>query len=294
MDTTENLTAEQKKFWEKTLKELTVLYEKLNLTAKPMPIEKIQAVRIPGNIAEEGAVPLPWDVQLLLGFDKDLTLAPDDNEFPLLNDASKGIVCTADVLIELISDLSGEEPNSRRARKIFLEQAGDLPPLIDLPQLGGDELPMLWPVLSRDQCSVVLHFNTDDNAEFYVRSTSLFSYVLQYLASSADSPNPVEDTRTDQSRLWNEKKDMIILDRIESKLELLNDAVSNMTEMMFHKKNPVYGIDEDYQDEDQYDDESYDDDENYYSEDDEFDDEDDDYGDNDDYDDDEYSDDDDE
>ncbi len=103
-----HLTAEQEKLWEKTLKELTILYEKLQLTPKPMPMDTVKAIRIPSNIAEEATMPLPWDVQLLLSFDQTLTLAPDDNEFALLSDASKGIVCSADVLIELLSDISGE------------------------------------------------------------------------------------------------------------------------------------------------------------------------------------------
>ncbi|MDR2901174.1 MAG: hypothetical protein LBV20_06610 [Treponema sp.] len=290
-----HLTAEQEKIWEKTLKDLTALYEKLNLTAKPMPADKIKMARVPGNIAEESYIPLPWDVQLLLGFDQNLTLAPDDNEFPLLGDASKGVVCNTDVLIELISDLSGEEPSSRKGRKIFLEQAGNLSPLIDLPQLDGDELPMLWPVLSRDQCSIVLHLNTDENAEFYVRSTSLFSYVLQYLASAADLPETIEDTKTDKSQLWTEKKDQIILDRVEPKLELLNDSLANMAETMFHKKKNMYnfGEDDDDENEDQYENGSYDDEDDGdsysdsdddYFDDDEYDD-DDEYGDDDEYDD---------
>ncbi len=288
MELLETLSAEQKKLWEKTLKELTVLYQKLNLTAKPMPAEKIKAARVLGSIAGEGSVPLPWDVQLLLGFDQNLTLAPDDNEYPLLADASKGVVCGVDVLIELISDLSGEEPTTRRGRKMFLEQAGDLPSLIDLPQLGGDELPMLWPVLPRDQCSIVLHLNTDEDAEFYVKSTSLFSYVIQYLASSADVPDAVDDTKTDQSHLWNEKRDIIILDRVESKVELLNESLSAMTDTLFHKKNSLYSMDEDDDDDDRYDDESYDDDDDYYDDDDEFGGG---YDDGDDYDDDSYDDD---
>jgi hypothetical protein len=275
MDLLENLTAEQKKLWEKTLKELTALYQKLNLTAKPMPADKIKYARIPSTIAEEAYIPLPWDVQLLLGFDQNLTLAPDDNEFPLLGDASKGVVCNADVLIELISDLSGEEPSSRKGRKLFLEQAGDLAPLIDLPQLGGDELPMLWPVLPRDQCSIVLHLDTENDTAFYVKSTSLFNYVLQYLASAADLPDTIEDTQTDVSQLWTEKKDRIILDRVEAKLELLNDSLSNMAEVILHKKKPLYNFGEDDDEDDQYgdessDDDSYEDEDDYYS--DEFDD----------------------
>ncbi len=285
MELLDTLSAEQKKLWEKTLKELTALYQKLNLTAKPMNVEKIKAARVPGSIAGEGSVPLPWDVQLLLGFDQNLTLAPDDNEFPLLADASKGIVCGVDVLVELISDLSGEEPTTRKGRKMFLEQAGDLPPLIDLPQLGGDELPLLWPVLPRDQCSIVLHLNTDEDAEFYVKNTSLFSYVLQYLASSADVPDAVDDTKTDQSQLWNERRDIIILDQIESKVDFLNEALSNMTDTLFHKKKSLYSMDED-DDDDRYDDESYDDEDDYYDDDDEFgDDEDEDYDEDDNYDD---------
>lgn len=272
MELLENLTAEQKKLWEKTQKELTGLYEKLQLTAKPMPANKIKAIRVPRNISEEGSVPLPWDAQLLLSFDEFLTLAPDDNEFPLLGEASKGALFTTDILIEIVSDLSGEEPDSRRGRKVFLEQAGELPPLIDLPQLGGDELPILWPVLAGDQCSVVLHLDTDDNAEFYVRSTSLFNYVLQYLESSGNLPDTIEDTRTDISHLWNEKKDLIILDRLESKLDLLNDSLYNMMEVMFGSDDPVYDEDDDNQDDRQYDD---DDDEDYYSDeyDDDYDDE---------------------
>lgn len=259
-----HLTAEQEKLWEKTLKELTALYQELHLTAKPMPEEKIKAIRIPSNIAEEGSMPLPWDVQLLLRFDKNLTLAPEDNEFPLLADAASGVLCSADVLIELLSDLSNEEPNLRRGRKVFLEQAGDLPPLIDLPQLGGDELPVLWPVLPRSQCTIVLHLDTDNTAEFYVRSTSLFNYVLQYLASANNLPHTIEDTKTDVSQLWAEKKDSLILDQIESKMELLNDALFNTVKAMFHHKDSLYDAD---------DDDTFGDDEDedaYYSGDDEF------------------------
>jgi hypothetical protein len=256
-----HLTAEQEKLWEKTLKELTFLYEKLQLTAKPLSLEKIQAIRIPSNIAEEGSMPLPWDVQLLLSFDKNLTLAPEDNEYPLLADAASGVLYSADVLIELLSDLSNEEANPRRGRKVFLEQAGDLPPLIDLPQLGGDELPILWPVLPRDQCSIVLHLDTDNTAEFYVRSTSLFNYVLQYLASANDLPETIEDTKTDISQLWTEKKDTIILDRIESKMELLNDSLYNMIKAMFHKKESMYDDDEEDDVDDRHASNSYDDDE---------------------------------
>jgi hypothetical protein len=288
MDLMENLTAEQKKLWEKTLKELTALYEKLKLSAKPMSVEKINMIRVPSSIAEESYMPLPWDAKLLLSFDQNLTLAPDDNEFPLLGEAAKGVVCNADVLIELISDLSGEEPNTRRARKVFLEQARNLAPLIDLPQLGGDELPFLWPILSRDQCSIVLHLDTDNDMEFFVKSTSLFNYVLQYLASAAETPDVIDDTRTDISQLWNEKKDIIILDRIEAKLELLNDSLSNMAEMMFQKKKPLYNLDED---DDQYDDTSYDDEneeeDDYYSDED---DDEDSFGDEEEYDEDEYDD----
>lgn len=282
-----HLTVEQKKLWEKTLRELTLLYEKLQLTAKPLSMDTIKAIRIPSNIAEESSMPLPWDVQLLLSFDQNLTLAPDDNELALLSDASKGVVCSADVLIELLSDISGEEVNSRRAKKVFLEQAAYLSPLIDLPQLGGDELPMLWPILPSGQCSVVLHLETDDHAEFYVKSTSLFNYVLQYLSSSSNIPGTIEDTKTDISQLWTEKKDAIILDQIESKLEILNDSLSNMIEAMFHKKSPMYDNDDDDEIETQYDDEEFydDDDEDFYSDEDDFD-EDEDFDDDDYYDDD--------
>lgn len=265
MELLENLTTEQRKTWEKTLKELNALYEKLHLTANPMPADKIRAIRIPKTIAEEGSVPLPWDAQLLLSFDQDLTLAPDDNEFPLLGEASKGALFTVDVLLDVINEISGEDVDPRRARKLFLEQAGELPVLIDLPQLGGDELPILWPVLSGDQCSVVLHFDTDESAEFYVRSTSLFSYVLQYLDSAADMPEYVEDTRTDLPKLWGEQKDRIILDRVESKLELLNDSLYAMLESMSAGSDPLYDEDDDDDgDDDSFDDE---DDDDYYSDD---------------------------
>jgi hypothetical protein len=284
MDLLENLTAEQKKLWEKTHKELSALYTTLKLSANPMPAEKIKAIRIPSDIAEEGFMPLPWDVQLLLGFDKNLTLAPEDNELPLLIDAADGIMCNTDVLIELLSDLANEEPNPRRGRKAFLEQAGDLPPLIDLPQLDGDEFPVLWPILPRDQCSVVLHLDTDGSAEFYVRSTSLFNYVLQYLASASNPPDTIEDTKTDVSLLWTEKKDVIILDQIESKIELLNDSLYNMVKAMFQTKASMYHDDDedDDNDDDRRERDSYsDDDENddYYSdEDDESYDDEDEYG----------------
>jgi hypothetical protein len=261
------LTAEQEKLWEKTRKELEKLYATLKLTAKPLSMEKVKAIRIPSNIAEEGSMPLPWDVQLLLNFDQNLTLAPEDNEFPLLGEAASGVLCNTDMLIELLSDLSNEEPNPHRGKKAFLEQAGDLPPLIDLPQLGGDELPMLWPILPRDQCSIVLHLDTDGSAEFYVRSTSLFNYVIQYLASASNPPETIEDTRTDISQIWSEKKDVIVLDRIESKMELLNDSLFNMIDSLFRKKNPIYNFD------DEDDDASYDGDDDDRRENDSFDDE---------------------
>jgi hypothetical protein len=138
----------------------------------------------------------------------------------------------------------------------------------------------------------VLHLDTDSNAEFYVKSTSLFNYVIQYLAGASNPPETIEDTRTDISQIWTEEKDIIILDRIESKMELLNDSLSNMIESLFRKKSPLYNFDEEdddasydgdddngHQDHDSYDNDEED---NYYSDDDD--------SDEDEYDDDEYSD----
>ena len=230
-----DLTPTQKLLWEKTRAELEKVYLKLGRTPTPMPQAEIDAIRLPLTPEKTERGPLPWDVRLLLSFDRNLTLYY--NHAPLLagllDPQAEKRLFLPDMLLDVLEDSpfnlfsDDEYPMTREeVRATLLKEGGKLPALWFIEQ-SGDELPLLWAAGGPQDCTVVLHFDYDDEPEFYVRNTSLFGYVLEFITKDG-SGKFLPDTRTDASALWDEATDQAILKALRPKVERLNTILDDV------------------------------------------------------------------
>ena len=202
------LTSTQKELWDNTKARLEQVYARDQRRPAPMTEEELDAFRLPLKCGEDETGPLPWDLRLLLGFDRHLVLADQEDDdqlfrFILSEDGSPPEPFTPDGLIDFLEDLSHYsnfyplEPVLMR--QAFFHRGLGLPVVLDLSQLGGDELPGLWLAETPSGNTPVVHFDYDDFPEFYIRSTSLLDYVA-INATRRDrqmSPKVVQEKITD-------------------------------------------------------------------------------------------------
>ena len=199
--TESELSPARRELWLKTKARLEQVYEKEKRVASPMSEEELDALRFPARCGEEETVPLPWDLRLLMGFDRNLTLAgqgDDDRLFRFLLSGNPIMnpVFTPDGLVNFLEDLGhygSFYPLDRvLMRQAFLNRGRGLPVVLELAQLGGDELPGLWLIETPSGNTPVLHYEYDDYPPtFYLRSTSLLDYAAAYLEGVyGDQPAP--------------------------------------------------------------------------------------------------------
>lgn len=241
-ESTPTLSKEQQKLWNRMRRALAKKYAKLGHRPNPMSPAELASLRVPVVMDGSRTGPPPWDVLLLLGFDRDLTLAVPHNHYPLMAWVLKGDIFPRTGMLdglhfemERLTDDGDFERRSVEGIAVFIKATGDMPALLDLPQLGGDELPCLWPSPEPGGCSLVLHFDYDDAPEFYLRSTCLFSYVLEYLDWD-DTTDETLDTDTypvDRSHFWDEARDREILESVKPMVNRLNKALEDTMESMF-------------------------------------------------------------
>ena len=198
------MTPAQQQLWDKTRARLEQVYARDQRTPSPMAEEELDAFRVPLRSGEDKTGPPPWDLRLLLGFDRHLILVDQDLDdrlfrFILSEDGSPPEPFTPDGLIDFLDDLSdyAQFPplDLVLTRQAFLHRGRGLPVVLGLSQLGGDELPGLWLAETPSGNTPVVHYDYDDFPEFYIRSTSLLDYVAIH-ATMHDrelSPKVVEE-----------------------------------------------------------------------------------------------------
>lgn len=188
-----DLTPAQQKLWEQIKTKLEKHYAKNNLTPRPMSQAEIEAIRVPLIIGEEATGPLPWDMKLLLAFDRDLTLLAfrpgHDRQLFIMKDIkgqARPVIFTPDDLIDFLAFLGGSyggfSSDADKMSASFIQKGRGTPTVLSLSQLGGgDELPGLWLIKTPGGHTPVVHFDYDDFPEFYVRNVSLLDYVACYI-----------------------------------------------------------------------------------------------------------------
>ena len=231
------LSPRQQELWSATVKKLSVTYAKKGLTPTPMSREEVDAIRVPLVNSGGKTGPLPWDVRLLLQFDRNLSIGfgEQDQLFKFLLDP-KDRVFTPDGLVGLLQDISellgdAGAMNTAAAKKGFLETGGRLPVVLSLAQLGGDEIPGLW-LAEGSPCTPVVHFDYDDMPEFYLRSLCLLDYVTWYI-DAEDNPESMNDKGTDKSFLLTPAEAKAAEKALLPQLEPLNKALSQCLEKGF-------------------------------------------------------------
>ncbi len=195
--------------------------EEINAIKVPLhcdtPIKRLPRWARPSAGPKKPATPdkigqLPWDARLLLSFDRDLRLsnAPSPlfsfilekdeaftpygvTDFFFMLDDRGGttwymVAHNLHSLLNplgLLTDINNINYHDRalwhKAVQAFIKETGNLPAVLELSQLGGDEIPGLWLVKSVNDCSPVVHFDYDDMPEFYLNSACLLDYVAIHI-----------------------------------------------------------------------------------------------------------------
>ncbi len=251
-----DLTPRQREIWEKTKARLEQVYAAKKIIPAPMSEAEIRTIRVPlvcanplsgdlpwnlrlaealGHSAYVGPTgPLPWDAQLLLGFDRNLKMHDGDATFFDFILASKHQIFTPDGLLGLFADLGSmlsEEPlDLKKAKRVFLARAKGLPMVLNLPQLGGDEIPGLWLARTPLGCTPVLHFDYDDFPEFYLRNACLLDYVSIYVGEDWEEHwggGMRDGLMFGERMILSPEESQAALEALKPQLELLNKAVED-------------------------------------------------------------------
>ena len=227
----ESLTPRQQELWDATLKKLNAVYAQKGLIPNPMSAEEVAAIQVPLVCDGSKTGPLPWDVRVLLRFDRNLSIGFGKQEklFERLLDPKQRVFIPEglpNLLWEISSFLGDEESMDRKAtQKAFLEKGAKLPVILALAQLGGDEVPGLW-LASGSPCTPVIHFDYDDMPEFYLRSLCLLEYVAWYIDAEGN-PESLNDNGTDQTFLLTPAETASALKTLPPQLEPLNEALDD-------------------------------------------------------------------
>ena len=227
------LSPRQQELWDATLKKLTAVYAKKGITPNPMSKAEVDAIRVPLVCDASKTGPLPWDVRLLLQFDRDLIVDMSPGEklkfFDLLLTPETRVL-TPDGLVDTLEEIAsffGDAVRIDKAagKKAFLQKGASLPTVLRLSQIGGDELPGLW-LVQGTLCTPVVHFDYDDVAEFYLRSLCVLDYVSWYIDAEGN-PESLNDEGTDKTRLLTPEEEQAALTLLQPQLAPLNEALDD-------------------------------------------------------------------
>lgn len=226
----DGLTSRQRALWEASKSKIMALYAAEGRVPAPMSKADVDAIRVPLNCGESKMGPLPWDVKLLLQFDKNLFIDrhPDLTPFFCFIVRPDWAMFAPQGVNEFILEESflvegGTPEMTQMANKAFLEEGAALPAVLALSQIGGDELPNLWMVTKADEPSVVIHFDYDDEPEFYIRSLCLLEYVAHNIVDAGTMlPRIPGSDGTDASQALTSEEQAAMLERLRPQLEELN------------------------------------------------------------------------
>ena len=181
------LTPFQHDLWKKLKPVLDKQYAAFKIQPDPMPRQELDALVVPCTLNKQTVKPIPWDMRLLLAYDRNFQLwgsyadqplfAPyfSENpniylpEFPIYN-----FISMNEVGAEL-----GLYPFKTQSDPTEILHAvntayASLPTGMEMSQIGGEESPTLWFAEQANGCTPVLH--TD-----YLRNGCLFDYVAQVM-----------------------------------------------------------------------------------------------------------------
>lgn len=235
------------KLAEDILAELRAIYTRKGRVASPMSASELDVLTVPMNMDGKQYGPLPWDVRLLLGFDRNLTLGWDtDPLFRFFTRDREHLFLGPEALLDMLDELDIVPADERvpgaenQAQEQFLEMMAGLPPLLSLSQLGGDEIPFLWPSEDPADGSSVVHFDYDDMPEFYLRNTCFLDYVLQYVteengnaAMARHKTGYAREIGTDYSILFTPEADLARFHARKNNIKRLNQALEGVFEIIW-------------------------------------------------------------
>ncbi|SHN70223.1 hypothetical protein [Desulfovibrio litoralis] len=215
-DKPQQLTPFQKELWDKVKLILDKRYAENKITPNPMSKAELDALRVPYTLDKKVTMPIPWDMRLLLGYDRNFHLWGSHADRPLFQpyienreniyqpESSETRIGMAFGLLSMVDPESYKVIIKDRTPKEVLKdvfdeiirESGNLPTTMELSQIGGSEIPMLWFAKQSNGCTPVLHSN-------YLRNVCLLDYVAQVMMqvevpqfhSGHDIPylvNPVE------------------------------------------------------------------------------------------------------
>lgn len=243
----DGLSERQRLLWRATRERLEAVYAAEGRSRNPMSREAVEALRVPLVCDGSKTGPLPWDVKLLLQFDQDLFIDRSQPVQPFLGRLlePEAVLFVPKDLMEFIVYVLAEKPleMAAAAERAFLEKGGDLPAVLDLSQIGGDELPGLFMAVEPGENSVVVHFDYDDQPEYYLRSLCLLEYVARYIDSGSRRRLPPwsmpwraaipGSARTDASQALEPEEQRELLRRLQPLVDELNAAMWHGLESAF-------------------------------------------------------------